>query len=50
MIELGLWTSTLGGVLTHLLSLVHVLWTEESQLLHGLEGAAGSRAGEVVEP
>lgn len=35
---------------TNLLSLVYVLWTEEHQLLHGLEGSTCSRAGEVVEP
>lgn len=35
---------------TNLLGLVYVLWTEERQLLHGLEWSTRSRAGEVVEP
>lgn len=40
----------MSGSLTQLLRLVYVLWTEEDQLLHGLEGSTGRRAGEVVEP
>lgn len=37
-------------VRTHLQGLGQVLGTEQPQRLHGLEAAAGSGAGEVVEP
>jgi len=38
-----------GETLTQLLCLVNVLRAEDGQLLHGQEGSAGRRAGEVVE-